>query len=151
LAVLGGSLALGAVAVRSAWSSRAAEPPDVRAKGEAVREAVDKAYERFPGGTHGEWRDISSVVAAHIPAGTAYDLAEAILWRAGFDFTWARRIAARPMDESLKMCPTEATRDGLMRWPLGDFEVSVTLEPDRLANFDRVERARTVIRVRHWI
>jgi hypothetical protein len=110
-AVLLGSLALGTVALRSAWSSRAGEPSaDARAKGELVRRAVDKGYRDLPVRTRMDWRDVSPLVAPHIPAGTAYGFAEAILWHAGFGFTWSRQTAAKPMDENLKRCLTVAVR-----------------------------------------
>jgi len=108
-AALIGSLALGAVALRSAWSSRAGEPSaDAHAKGELVRHAIDEAYRTLPVGNRADWRDVSPLVALHIPAGTSYDFAETILWHAGCGFTWARRTAAKPMEENLKRCPTLA-------------------------------------------
>ena len=150
LAVLLGSLALGAVALRSAHGSRSGERTDARAKGASVRRAVEAAYEGLPVGTTPEWQDISSLVSPLIPAGTPYDLAEDILCQAGFGFTWSRLTAAKPMDENLKRCPTIAV---MRRWhlqPLGELEASVTLVPDRLAKFDTVERTCAVIRGVRW-
>jgi hypothetical protein len=116
-----------------------------------VRRAVDQASRSLSARTRTDWRDISPLVAPHIAAGTSYDLTEAILWHAGLGFTWSRRTAAKPMDENLKRCPTLAVRRGLTLWPIGDFEASVTLVPDRRATFDIVEQTCAVIRGGRWI
>ena len=151
VAALFGSVALGAVALRSAQGSRAPERAvDARAKGVKVLRTVETAYKHLAVGATSEWQDISSLVSPLIPAGTPYDLAEDILWHAGFGFTWSRRTAAKPMDEDLKRCPTIAV---MSRWnlqPLGEFEASVTLVPNRLAKFDTVEQTCAVIRGVRW-
>jgi hypothetical protein len=152
LAVLVGSFALGAVALSSARGSRVSErPAEARAKGALVRHAVDQAPKNFPVGARSDWRDISALVAPYIPAGMSYDVAEEILWHAGFGLTWSRRTAARPMDENLKRCLTLAIMRRLTLWPVGEFEVSVTLVPDRRTHFDTVERTSAFIRGERWI
>jgi len=123
---------------------------EAREKGRTVRRAIDEASGRLPVGTTADWRDISHVIEPHIPAGTSYDLAEAILWYAGFGFTWSRQTAAKPMDENLKRCPTIAVVRQPILWPIGEREVSVTLVPNLLANFDTVERACAFIRDERW-
>jgi hypothetical protein len=152
LAVLVGSFALGAVALRSAHSSRVNAPPaDAEARGRMIRRAVDLAYRCLPGGLTTAWRDISSFVGPSLPAGLSYDLAEESLSHAGFNFTWARRTVPKPMDEHLKSSPTLAVMRQLTLWPIGEFEVSVTLVPDRRTHFDTVERTSAFIRGERWI
>ena len=58
--------------------------------------------------------------------------------------------AAKPMDENLKRCPTIAVIRRLSFSPLGVFEASVTLMPNRLAKFDTVERTSAVVRGVRW-
>jgi hypothetical protein len=146
LAALAGSFALGAVALRSARGNRPNENADARAKSGMVRRAVDEAYGSLPVGSTSEWHDFSSVISPLIPTGTSYDLTEQILWHAGFGFTWSRLTAAKPMDENLKRCSTVAVRCDLSLWPLGAYEASVTLMPDRRTKFETVERMWAVIR-----
>lgn len=151
LAALVGSFALGAVALRSARGSRASEQSaDARAKASDVSRVIDKAYKDLPLGAASEWHDVSSLVSPLIPAGTSYDLAESILWHAGFGFRWSRLTAAKPIDENLKRCPTIAVARRLRFSPLGEFQASVTLVPDRRAKFDAVERISAVIRGVRW-
>jgi hypothetical protein len=151
LAALLGSFALGAVALRSARGSRTSEQTNgAREEGKAIRRAVDAAYSALPIGNAAEWHDISSVVSPLLSAGTSYDLAEDILWHAGFGFTWSRRTAAKPMDENLKRCMTVAVRCELSLWPLGALEASVTLVPDRRTRFETVGRTCAVIRGVRW-
>ena len=151
LAALVGSFALGVVALRSARGSRASEQTaDARAKASEVSRAIDKAYKDLPLGATSEWHDVSSLISPLIPAGTPYELAEGILWHAGFGFRWSRLIAAKPMDENLKRCPTIAVMRRLRLSPLGEFQASVTLVPDRLSKFDAVERTYAVIRGVRW-
>lgn len=118
--------------------------------GKRVRRAVDEAYKNLPAGAASEWHDISSLISPLIPAGTPYDLAEGILWQAGFAFTWSRLTAAKPMDENLKRCPTIAVMRELSLRPLGTLRASVTLAPDRLAKFDTVEQTRAFIWRERW-
>ena len=149
VAALLGSFALGGIALQSARGSRASErTPDARAKGEMLSRAIDKAYRDLPDGS--KWHDISPVITPLIPGGTPYDLAEAILWEAGFGFTWSRRTALKPMDENLKRCLTLAARRRLVLWPPGQFKVSVTLTPDRRTKFDTVERTGASIQSERW-
>ena len=151
LGVLFGSFALGAVALRGARGSRSAErTPDGQAIGGMLSRAIDKAYRDLPAGTKSSGHDISTVVAPLIPAGTPYDLAEEILWEAGFGFTWSRRTALKPIDENLKRCMTVAAKRVLVLWPAGYFRVSVTLAPNRLTSFDTVERTSASIQSEHW-
>jgi hypothetical protein len=151
LAALVGSFALGAVALRSARGSRASEQTaDARAKANEVGAAIDKAYKDLPLGTTSEWHDVSSLISPLIPPGTPYDLTEEILWHAGFGFRWSRLTAAKPMDENFKRCPTIAVRRRLRLSPLGEFQASVTLVPDRRMKFDAVERTCAVIRGVRW-
>jgi hypothetical protein len=118
-----------------------------------VQQAVEKAYESLPirdRTASRAWRDVSSMFEDSLPAGLAYDVAEEILWYAGFGFRWARRIAAKPFDESLKICPTQALSYRLIPWPIGYVEVSVMLVPDRRTRFDTVERTCVSIRGERW-
>jgi hypothetical protein len=152
LAALVGSFALGAVALQSAHSMRANEPPaDARARGRMIRRAIEQAYWCFPGGITTAWGNASSFVEPSLPAGLSYDLAEESLWQAGFDFIWARRTTPKPMDEYLKRSPTLAVMRQLILWPIGKLEIAVTVVPARRTNFQTVERTSAFIRFERWI
>jgi len=150
LASLVGAFALGAVALRTARGNRRNEDADVRAKSGMIRRAIDGAYGALPIGNTSQWHDFSSAISPLIPAGISYDLAEKILWYAGFGFTWSRLTSAKPMDENLKRCSTVAVRCDLGLWPLGALEASVTLVPNRRTKFETVERTWAVIRGVRW-